>query len=399
MRFLSDIVQYSYSPEELKKCVRTADFWKFNITKTQFNQQIVAHSDTFLSSDCQITKINASSLGKNRIFHPASIQDALCLRRTNNIIKRAIRASSLNRDHEVKQLLHILRGESKCRILRTDIEAYFESIPFARIISQLEEDGFRNNCALSHLKHLNAILIRDYGLSGLPRGLALSSTIAHYTLQPFDQKLLNNDAVIYYTRYVDDICIVHVDDPQSIQTSIQEALPRGLKLNKSKTQALELPSANTLHFLGYSIWLERPHKVSIADNKLAKAKKRIVLSLKGFLRDKDFKLLLDRLRFLSCSTRMDKVGRKVPVCTGYRHVYRRCDDETASEQLKSLDSFLHGILNSKRYSLGRALRQLLTTEQAQLLRTPSFQKHYAGRLTFKVEPRRLSAIKRAWKYE
>ena len=399
MHFLSDITRYAYSPDELKKCFRPADLWEYGLTKKELAAKIQDFSNAFISSNCAISSLKVVELGDNNIFCPANVQDALCLRRTNHIIKKALRTPILNRDDEVKQLLQVLSGETKCRIFRTDIKSYFETVPFAEIIARLENDGLRNNCALAHLKNLNSFLITNHSCSGLPRGLALSSTLADYALQKFDRDIFNCDSVVYYTRYVDDICIVHFDDAQAIQSLVENDLPFNLKLNQAKTQKLELPSPGSLEFLGYRILLNHPLSVSIADGKIGKAKKRIVLSLKEFLRDKDFDLLFSRLRFLSCSTRMKKVGRKRPVLIGYRHVYRLCNEDAISKQLKNLDAFLHGIVNSKRFSLGRSLQGLLTAPQKEQLRTLSFEKHYASHLTFTVKPRQISAIKGAWRYE
>jgi len=399
MHFLSDIVQYSYSPDDLRKFFHVQDVWDYGITQKELETKIEEFSNTFLSSRCSVLNLKVGQLGANKIFCPATVQDALCLRRTNHIIKKALRTPILNRDDEVKQLLQVLRGETKCNIFRTDIKSYFESVPFAEIIGRLETDGLRNNCALTHLKNLNSFLVQHHLFSGLPRGLALSSTLADYALQGFDRDIFNCDSVVYYTRYVDDICIVHFTDHQVIEKLIEQNLPYSLKLNQDKTQMLELPSAKHLEFLGYRIELNHARGVSIADNKIGKAKKRIVLSLRAFLHDHDFDLLFDRLRFLSCSTRIKKVNRKMPVFIGYRHVYRLCENDAIVKQLKNLDAFMHGIINSKRFVLGRSLRAILNDEQRKQLHTISFEKYYGSKLTFTIKPKRISDIKRAWQYE
>jgi len=343
--------------------------------------------------------LKVENRGDNRIYTPATVQDALCLRRTNHIIKKALRIPALNRDDEMKQLLQVLSGETNCKVFRTDIKSYFESVPFAEIISGLEIGGLKNSCALTHLKNLNSILLKYHNCEGLPRGLALSSTLADYALQGFDRNIFNCDSVVYYTRYVDDVCIVHFGGAEVIQSLVEQNLPFNLKLNAGKTQKLRLPSTDRLEFLGYHIQLNHPQLVSIADAKIGKTKKRIVLSLKAFLADQDFDMLLARLRFLACSTRMKKVGRKSLVYTGYRHVYRLCDKKTVGVQLNILDCFLHGIINSKRFALGRSLKSSLNAQQRQRLRTLSFEKHYASSLTFTLNPRSISAIKQAWQYE
>lgn len=399
MHFLSDIVQFSYSADELRRCLRPNDLWHFGITKREIESKVQGYSDAFLSSHCAIAGLKVENRGDNKIYTPETVQDALCLRRTNHIIKKALRTPALNRDDEMKQLLQVLSGETNCNIFRTDIQSYFESVSFAEIISGLEIDGLRNNCALAHLRNLNSVLLERHNCRGLPRGLALSSTLADYALQGFDRNIFNSDSVVYYTRYVDDICILHFDEPEVIHSLVEQNLPFNLQLNAGKTQKLVLPSTDSLEFLGYRIQLNHPQSVSIADTKIGKTKKRIVLSLKAFVGDKDFDLLLARLRFLACSTRMKKVGRKTLVYTGYRHVYRLCGEEAVAEQLKKLDCFLHGIINSKRFALGRSLKCTLNTQQRQQLRTLSFEKHYASSLTFTLNPKSISAIKRAWQYE
>src|ERR1039458_2632879 len=158
MHFLSDIVQYSYSPGELRKHFRPQDLWDYGITRKELEAKLQEFSNNFLSSNCAINGLKVVNLGDNQIFCPASVQDALCLRRTNHIVKKALRTPILNRDDEVKQLLQVLAGETKCNIFRTDIKSYFESVPFAEIISRLESDGLRNNSALTHLKNLNSLL-------------------------------------------------------------------------------------------------------------------------------------------------------------------------------------------------------------------------------------------------
>ena len=96
---------------------------------------------------------------------------------------------------------------------------------------------------------------------------------------------------------------------------------------------------------------------------------------------------------------MKKVGRSTPVYTGYRHVYRLCNNDAITKQLKGLDAFLHGIINSRRFALGRSLQGILSDEQRQALRSVSFEKCYASNLTAPIKPRRISEIKQAWQYE
>jgi hypothetical protein len=185
------------------------DIWDYDLDKKALEETTKDISNEFYSGSCVVKGLKLSPLRKSRIFYPASVYDELCLRRTNQLLKNALRTPPLNRDEEIRQLLHVLDTEPKCNVFRTDIRSFFESIPFSELIAKLAADGFRNNSALRHLSNLNTHLISNYKFHGLPRGLAISSTLSDYALFEFDQAIFNLDSVVYYTRYVDDICIVH----------------------------------------------------------------------------------------------------------------------------------------------------------------------------------------------
>jgi hypothetical protein len=333
MRFLSDIVQYSYSPEELRKSVRVGDLWKYGLDRKTLDVEVKKVSDAFFSDGCCVKSLRTLDVRGSRVFCPDSLYGELCLRRTNQIVKSALRTPVLNRDDEVRQLLHVLAAEREGNVFRTDIKSFFESVPFGEVIAKLEADGLRNNCAIAQLKSLNAYLIETHAYTGLPRGLAISSTLADYALYDFDLAICNRPSVVYSTRYVDDICIVHFEKPADLEVFCKGAIPLSLTLNPSKTKHVQIPSNDRLEFLGYSISLKQPQEVRVAAGKIAKTKRRIARSLQLFAQDKDFALFYDRLRFLSCCIRMSKAGRRAPVYTGYRHVYRFCTETDICAQL------------------------------------------------------------------
>lgn len=400
MQYLSDIARHSYSPGELRRCVQVEDAWNYNLFEDHLETATKSASNSFFSSNCAVQEIDQSNLKSSAVFTPGTYYDQICLRRTDQIVKAALRLPPINRHDEVKQLLEVLRTEQNFKIFRTDIKSFFETIPLGQVISNLESDGFRNSCALLHLKSLARHLDKNYMYTGLPRGLSISSTLADYSMHSFDREVLSHENILYYTRYVDDICIVHFDNQEILKKQIEEYLPFGkLTLNQKKTHHADSDKKESFEFLGYEISLCSPLKIKVASGKLAKTKKRIILSFKRFLKDSSFNDLYSRIRYLSCTTQMQKARRKTPVWTGYRHVYQHCSEEKLVEQLDELDHFYFGILSSRRFSLSRNIRSILTGAQILALSGLSFRKGYTKKISQTLNPKEVAKIVAAWKYE
>jgi hypothetical protein len=398
MLLLSDLTRHSYSNSELSRCLRGEDFRKFKLKKATLAAGLATISDDFYTSRCGIKDIRKVEVGGRSIFHLATLYDSLCLRRTDKILRHGLRTNLLHRNQEIRQLLNILRTEKAPRILRTDISSFFESVPLKEIISELEAEGLRHNSVLLHLQNLHSYLVSNFGHTGLPRGLGISSTLSDYVMKRVDQHMMNCDGVIYYSRYVDDICVVHHATPHVILAELRSQLRYGLALNTAKTRQWPDVTHPRMDYLGYDIDLSDPSIVRIAKRKIEKAKLRIALSLKAFLADRDFPLLRARLCFLANSTRMKISGRKQHVFVGFRYTYLHCDEKNLLHQLGELDRFMQGLLRSKRYSLTAALHALLTQPQLVEISTISFVKGYTLKLTTKTGRKRIAKIVAAWQY-
>jgi len=399
IRFLSDITPNSYSPSELRACIRHEDFWKHDLQSDTIEGDSVECSTQFYNSNFTVNTLSATMLNGKRVFHLSSLRDELCVRRTNQILRKSLRMTILNRDDEIRQLISILETENKSRVHKTDITSFFESIDFAFIIGKLEAEGFRNHSALCYLRSLNRQLMDRFQYPGLPRGLSISSTLADYILHDFDKAIINQHRVVYFSRYVDDICIIHFEEVAKLQETIGKLLPAGLQFNKRKTSNFDYPSCNSLCFLGYAIALNKPISVSIAPSKIGKAKKRIILSLRHFLKERNFESLYNRLLFLSATVQMKKAGRHAKVCCGYRHVYRFCTPELVIKQMTELDGFFHGVLTSRRFSLAKQITAALTPAEMEKLRTISFKRTFENKITYFLGKERIAHVKKAWQYE
>ena len=398
MRCFSQIPHCSYSPEELRRCLRKEDIWNYKVDTSRLEESARTISEQFYDSGAAVDRLAVSQVHGNQVFRTTGLYDALCLRRTDQVLRKSLETKILSRDAEVHQLLQILKTEPTCKVFRTDIRRFFESIPLDDVIAELSASGFRSNATLAHLQAVATYLTNHHSYRGLPRGLAISSTLADYALRHFDAAILTDESVLYYSRYVDDICIIHFASPQTFEDLVKAKLPFRLELNAKKTFHLEQPSTNRLEFLGYDIGLSKPQQIKISSKKLARAKKRVVLTLRQYLVDRNFELLKDRLRFLTAAVEMAMVRREMPVYAGYRHVYRLCDGDQLVAQLQALDTFYQRILGSRRFYLARKLRESMTPEQGRELKKLSFAAAYKHRITYRITMNRMAQIKKAWKY-
>ena len=399
LRYLSDIACFSYSPEEIRRCIRKEDFWRYELNVDTVETIAKDCSTSFYSSSCTAGVLDRSKVGGKYIFRVATICDVLCLRRTDQILRRTLRTVPANRDDEVEQLVSVLQSERGRKVFKADIAGFFESVDFCKLIDKVEIEGLRNNSTISYLRSLNKQLIDRFDYRGLPRGLSISSTLADYFLHDFDQASLNIDGAIYCCRYVDDICVVHHSDSLKIEKCIEGLLPGGLKLNPRKTVHVEDRGIEKFSFLGYLINLDKGITREIAPSKIGKVKKRLILSLREFVVTRDFSLLYLRLLFLSSTIRMEIAGRSTPVYSGFRHVYRHCTPRLITRQMVELDGFLQAQLTSQRFWLSRMTRSILKPTQLQTLRRVSFFRSYKERVTYPLSRDRVSRVKGAWKYE
>jgi hypothetical protein len=402
-RSFADISRYSYSPDELEANVRPGDPRLFGMPAGGLITALPKYSADFFKSKGEISSMTKTKLHGKYIYPLLTLKDHLYVRRTDQILRKALKISRPDRNNEIRQLLTILETEPNYNILRIDIQSFFESVEFEQVINRLETEGFRNRSTIDHLRGINHHLRSRHAYQGLPRGLAISSTLADYILQNIDQTLSARSSTIYYTRYVDDVCIVHIAENKQLCSEIAMWLREvGLKLNSSKTLMLDQDSKDALTFLGYSIRLSNPVAVSIAPSKIAKAKRRIAQTLQAFATSTSSTAFIDfrdRLRLLSSVVELSKIDRLTPVFSGFRHVYNACTPKEIEAQLSELDAFLQGIINSRRYKLGRLVRTRMTAAQHAQIVKISFRSGYTRKIVARFRPDRISDLKEAWRYE
>jgi hypothetical protein len=144
--------------------------------------------------------------------------------------------------------------------LKIDVRKYFESIDKEVLIKRLQP----------HFKHFDTELqqfiiyiIKSYQGKGLPMGNQTSQIFAIFYLDALDRLIKEEFQIKYYSRYMDDLIIIH-EDKAFLQSLLREIeifcnVELHLELNQKKTQIVTLKQGFT--YLGWKFSLSDSGKV------------------------------------------------------------------------------------------------------------------------------------------
>lgn len=269
-------------------------------------------------------------------------------------IKNECNTSLSSRDHIVPSLSNVLSDKFPKIVIRTDIESFYESIDHNILNNKVE-----NSSLSTQSKKLIRKILQEYcNLSstnkGLPRGIGVSSYLSELYMCEFDDKIRKIDGVYFYQRYVDDIIIV-ISKPKACNVSnilnevIETAQTIKLKTKAAKTKTFDTFTVGNYNFeyLGYKFSKQDGHpiKIELSGNKLSKYRSKVDFSINSYnnsnKRDKDKRLLIDRIRFLTGNTKL--TNNKGGAFTG---IYSSNKWVTHPSQLIGLDHYLNNKLNS-----------------------------------------------------
>lgn len=264
-----------------------------------------------------------------------------------NNLQMAFKFRMNSHNKVVSQMLGLLNDHVPKYIYRTDIKSFFESIPHKKLKERINKnsklDTYTKNTINQILDQYCEITGAEFGI---PRGIGLSSCLAEIYLQNFDHKVRFNKKVFFYSRFVDDIIVFSTE---SIQEDVGKYIEEiELSLNQEKTQEKfkEKGKNITFEFLGYSFCLNgKKVKVEMSYKKLEKIKSRISNTVKDYnlkatkqtgSEAKAWKLLNQRLRFLTGNTRLVNIKEKIFVGIYYSNPFLSNESKTLGE----LDDFL-----------------------------------------------------------
>ena len=403
------------TPRTLSLTLRRADFRRIAYLRDARVLSVLLRAACRVSRTIGSPVLHAfqtSVVRGKRINHVIDFRFELILRKLNSNLRYSIRHRSQNRDLLVKTICEIVRDTNSYNVLRLDIASFYESVDNSELFKLLEPN-FVANATSRRLLLALASWHQGNGGTGLPRGLSTSATLSDIYMKAFDEKCQSSPHFFYYCRYADDILII--SDPsvgeKATYKRVHKMLPAGLDLNRSKSRFYNVPtpagSSNAVRFeyLGYQITVRdgannrtrRSVTVDIAPKKVAKIKTRMHLSFMEFARSGDFKLLLNRVQFLSGNYKvLDKNG-KFNRLAGIFYNYSRADLGSSSA-IPSLDKYLQAKIISSVPTTGPSPPHHLTGSQKRELLRNSFTKGFATRGIRNFSPSRLSEIQECWKY-
>lgn len=328
-----------------------------------------------------------------------------------------------SRNRLVKGLLAILRENFPYKIFKLDVAGFYENFDKHELICNINNfsgiSPYSKRFILSILEfcHKEAKLRYPEISVSLPRGINFSGVVANILMRDFDSYLNNNSDVFYYSRFVDDIIIISNEevDEKIFVKEIKENFYKGLFLNNGKKTICRSNEVINIDYLGYNInnlncnnELEeigtifkskgkyRKLNVTISSKKINKIKNRICRSFIGYIKDRDDRLLIDRIKFLASNKHIiDKKTLKKRI-NGIRYSYPSLTNESS---LDNLDKFVYFLLYSGKSRLSRLLKDNLSTELKKKITCLSFKKFYNDKVFFSFSPSKIIKIQECWKYE
>lgn len=250
----------------------------------------------------------------------------------------------------------------------------------------------------------------------MPRGIGLSATLSEFLMRDFDELVRIQPSVFFYARYVDDIIIVTSasENKDVFLADIRNTLPTGLALNSSKffisnaiPHTREKPrtpgkTVAEFEYLGYRFMVinpqraeeRRPIGIDIATSKVKKYKTRLSRAFHYFSQDRDWHLLIDRVKYLAnnFSVYNPHIGKKK--LAGIYHNYPFAESSCAG--LKAIDLHLRLLTLNSKTRIGKRVSPLLDHTKKRLLLSHLFTRGHASRSFVHFSATRIGEIKKCW---
>lgn len=374
--------------------ITSRDVWRWNILSDYGDVETAAKlvAKELQDNGFNIASPDIKNIKGRKVFIPKNLKDHLAIKLVDHYLRRIYKVRQSDRDRVVRQIITLMKDPAALSFIRIDIKNCYESIVFETVLEKLKQDMILAPKCLIILDSLSRHL-KAYNYSGLPRGLSISATLAELYLEKLDKKISANKEIIYMARYVDDIVVVTENSLVSkilsdLKHYVKELL---LEINEDNDK-LSIYSADQesgkLEMLGYSFTSSNEKKnkvfVEISEKKINKIKKRILLCLFDFRKEKNFKLLKERIYYLS-SLKIIKKTENGNILSGNAFNYKYADD---FKGLKSVDGFYLSMLTKQHFQL--------SSVQVSQLKKISFYRMAKKRKVMNVTKNRASSLQKAW---
>ncbi|MBX9489371.1 antiviral reverse transcriptase Drt3a [Yersinia enterocolitica] len=381
-------------------------------------------ADENFRSGVSVKKLNI----KGRcVYSSSNLKEKLILRHCNSNLKCLESLLPKQRNKIIDELKIYLKEGTKFKVYRLDIKSFFESIQLPQLFKYMHNESRLSRHTKNLLEWYLKACENIHETQGLPRGLEISPMLSELYLAEFDYNINRHAEVFYYSRFVDDMVIVSSgnEDQASFMKQVETFLPNGLKLNKNKLNISPLIPKRSkgennnnkiLHkfdFLGYSFSIidtpllkkeansrYRSVVVDLSNSRLKKIKTRISRSFYAFKNDGDYKLLLDRISFLTSNRDLNRKIKsfssieKRKISTGIYYSNAKLDEN--SKALEQLDNFLIYCAMSNKGRLSNVSKYSLRVNQRKELLRNNFTKGFSERVYRKYNFQRYTEITKIW---
>lgn len=388
------MLKQTFDNTAIAKVLTPEDIWRWNVwsKSEEKDDAINALANSVQAKEFKISALKCESRRGKPTYQANNIEDVITIRLLDRYIRRIYKVRQSDRNRIISQVRTVLRDSGDYIVMRLDIKQCYESMDFEASIKKLSNDMI---LAPSCIQLLDSILVycKSAGIKGLPRGLAISPTLAELYLEAIDKQIKGEEGVIYATRYVDDFFIL-VDKKKVNKLKVNLKLKEiGLSLNEERDKQYIGSSQNAqFDYLGYAISVNseknKKNKVSltISKQKLHKIKQKVAISLNEHKKIPDMNLLKQRLTYLTV-LKVIKKNDNGALLGGLAYNYRYVSDGFIC--LKTIDGFLMKMISHSRFSFSHA-------EKTTLSKT-SFYSSVSKKKQGKFTRSKAAKISRVWK--
>jgi hypothetical protein len=417
----------AFSASALSRCIYPEDFYDDSMLSSDVYREClikralnIAESNFEDGISYQKFFLSDNDEAKNKpTYFSTSIEEKLILRRCSSNIRQTLNRRPNYRNRMCREIKSFLKEGTKFRVYKIDIKSFFESISPIIVKKSLDDKGTIS----THTKNLINAYLNEFE-DFVPRGMEFSSTIAELVLEEFDEKLIKDNRIIYYSRYVDDILIITCagENKKKFYKEVEELMPKGLKFNYNKKEIIDVAERKKsggnqngtqvakFDYLGYEFRVVdtflapednsvkakfRKVEVNIASNKIKLIKTKISKALVHYGKSGDFELLKARIKYLTSNRDLVQKSTGHAIPTGIYYNYNLVNSD--SNSLTDLEISLRKLILSYDNLFKKpTFRPLLIEHKRELLKC-SFAQGFNKRIYKKYSPKALKEIVRIWK--
>ena len=151
--------------------------WNFLDNFEDIEDSIDELAEAIKSKNYIISPLRCEPKRGKPTYQAAGIEDAISIKILDRYIRRIYKVRQSDRNRIISQVSTLLKDSGDYAVMRLDIEKCYESMSFEKTVKKLDDDMI---LAPTSMKLLHSILkhSKETDIKGLPRGLAISPTLA-----------------------------------------------------------------------------------------------------------------------------------------------------------------------------------------------------------------------------